>query len=301
MVYRPPGSMGGDVFRPGGGAAAATAPDAFDPEAFARWLRQRGHGQAANAFEGGGTFATQDFAQRNYGPLLAQYSGQGGAPAGAPGGGSGGGGGGGGDGFDVMVDSALGQYGETAHRLEAEEERRGAAWQDYLERASASANVPTITDETIRRQFASRSDSATGDFLDRMGSLREYMGSSGVTGGGVTAGIAANAEVERLRAMTQTRGDLMAFKATQDALDRQRAFDRAQAVGQAIARPVSMLGADYANQALATRLTQLGVERNYQGAIYGANAQRQASESASRDSLIGSLAGGAFGILGSLI
>ena len=173
------------------------------------------------------------------------------------------------------IDQQLQNYGDSAYNLRDLEESRGAAQEDYLKRASGAANKPTITDTEINRRFGSKSDQASRGFLDNINGLRDYVGASGITGGGHIGGIAANAELQRLSQLTQARGDLMAFKATNDALDRQRAFDRAQVVGQSINRPVSMLGVDYENQALQTRLAQLGVETGRQGAADQAKASKK--------------------------
>lgn len=164
------------------------------------------------------------------------------------------------------IDQQLANYGDVAWGLNAEEEKRGASMEQYLREAATNANKPTITQQEIDRQFGQKSDMASRDFLNNMSGLRDYVGASGITGGGHIGGIAANAELARLRSLTQARGDLMSYKATADAKDRMMAWDRATQIGQAINRPVSMLGADYENQALGTRLTELGVEAGRQGA-----------------------------------
>ena len=110
--------------------------------------------------------------------------------------------------------------------------------------------------------------------MDQASQIRDYAGSSGVTGGGEIAGVSANAQLQRLAQLTSARGDLMSFKATSDALDRQKMFDRATTLAGAVNRPVSMLGVDFQNQALQTRLAQLGVEYNRQSAKYAADASK---------------------------
>jgi len=173
------------------------------------------------------------------------------------------------------IDQQLANYGDVAWGLNDEEERRGAASEGFLRNADAAASKSTITQQEIDRQFGQKSDAASRGFLDNMAGLRDYVGGSGVTGGGHIGGIAANAELKRLQQLTTARGDLMSFKATSDALDRQRAFDRSRVVADAINRPVSMLGADFENQQLQTTLTKLGVETNRQGAADQAKASKK--------------------------
>jgi hypothetical protein len=191
-----------------------------------------------------------------------------------------------------QINQQLADYGNEAYRLRDLEESRGAAQEAYAREAKAKADKPTITNEEIDRRFARSSDNASQGFLDDMAGIREYAGESGV-GGGAIQGIAANAELERLAQLTQARGDLMSFKATQDALDRQREFDRATQVGQIINRPVSMLGVDFQNQALQTRQAMLGVEVNRQGA----DKQAEATKNAGLLGAIGSIGGGILGAL----
>ena len=193
--------------------------------------------------------------------------------------------------YKQKVEEGLGTYRKKAFGLENTENQRGASMEDYLRKANDKANVPTLSQETIDRQFASGVDSGAGQFQDQMAGLREYMGASGVTGGGLPAGIAANAEMERLGQLTQTRGDLMAFKATSDAQDRMKAFDRETKVADAINRPVSMLGMDAEQGTLQTRLAELGVQTSAEGAQAQAKATKQAGKDAKTGSLLGSAGG----------
>lgn len=194
------------------------------------------------------------------------------------------------------IDQGLLNYRDAAYSGANEEERRGAVQESYLRDASNKANVPTISQQEIDRQFGRRSDAASDNFGQAMSGIRDYAGESGV-GGGQVNGLMVNAELARLRQLTTARGDLMSFKATQDALDRQRSFDRAITVGQSINRPISMLGIDYENQALQTRMGQLGVEVNRTGA----DAAAKAAKDAGNKGLIGSIGGSLIGAIGGLL
>jgi len=194
------------------------------------------------------------------------------------------------------VNEGLATYGTAAYEGRDEEERRGKAEEEYLRDASAKANQPTITQGEIARRFGRAGDTAAAGFAEASSALRDYIGESGVSGGGMVNGLLANAELARLRQLTTARGDLMSFKATQDALDRQRAFDRARVVGQSINRPISMLGIDYENQALQTQQGLFGLEVQRGAAKEMANATRDAGTK----QMIGGLGGAAIGALGGI-
>lgn len=195
------------------------------------------------------------------------------------------------------INSAMNAYGKAARAGEAEEERRGADMEAMLREADAAANVPTFSDEDLRRQFARGADAAGDKFLNQMMDIREYAGMSGV-GGGQVVGQLANAEIQRLGQLTQSYGDAVAFKATSDALDRQNAFDRkANVLAQAINRPISMLGIDFANQNAQVQLGKYAIDKNLEGDKAMAGAQ----EKSSSNGLIGSIFGGIGGLVGGLL
>lgn len=189
-----------------------------------------------------------------------------------------------------FLGTALDDYRQAAYAGKAEEEKRGQAQEDYLRSEKEKADKPTITQEEIDRQFGRQASQAGRTMLDSMSALREYMGSSGVYGGGLPAGIGANFELSRLGQLTQARSDLMSFKATQDALDRQKQFDRAQVLGQSINRPISMLGIDYENQAAQLQLAKYGIDK-----------QAKAAKDSKKNNLLGDIIGGVGTVLGGIL
>lgn len=202
---------------------------------------------------------------------------------------------------NLAVEQALGRYGDRVVAGEEEENRRGAAMEQHLRRAAERAAVPTISQETIDRAFTRSADQAGQAFLDDQMAVREYAGTSGITGGGIIEGLQQQAEVRRRAALIQTRGDLIAFKATEDSLDRQREFDRDRVVAnEGIDRPISMLGIDYENQRLATRLSQLGIESNLEGDRLIASANKAAGKDAKEGALIGGIGSLVGGLIGGL-
>ncbi len=169
---------------------------------------------------------------------------------------------------------AMADYGNEAYAGRDEEERRGAAAESLMREAGQKADKPTITSEEIARRFSRESDKASDSFLSGMDTLREYSGASGVTGGGEIGGIAANMQLARLAQLTTARSDLMSFKATSDALDRQRVYDRSGTLAQYVNRPISMLGIDFQNQNAQNRQALLGVEANRATQKYAAEASK---------------------------
>ncbi len=172
-----------------------------------------------------------------------------------------------------QIGQGLADYGSAAYAGRDEEERRGAAAESTIREANARADKPTITQEEIDRQFGRASDAASQGFASELEGLRDYAGASGVSGGQVN-GLLVNADLKRLSQLTAKRGDLMSFKATSDAMDRQKMVDRAGTLAAYQSRPVSMLGIDFENQALQTRMAQLGLEVNRSAAKDAANAAK---------------------------
>lgn len=188
------------------------------------------------------------------------------------------------------MDTALADYRSAAYAGRDEEERRGQAQEDLLKQAADAANKPTITQEEIDRRFGREAAQSGRTMLDSMSALREYMGTSGVYGGGLPAGIAANFELTRLGQLNQARGDLMSFKATADANDRQKQFDREQVVGNAVNRPISMLGIDFENQNVQAQLAKYGIDK-----------RAKAAKKSSDNNLLGGIIGAAGPLLGGIL
>lgn len=186
------------------------------------------------------------------------------------------------------TDYALADYREAAYAGQAEEERRGEEQEGVQRQATQDVSKPSLTQEEIDRQFGREANQSGRTMLDAMSALREYMGSSGIYGGGIPAGIAGGIELQRLAQLTQARGDLMAKKAVMDAQDRDRKFQADTLLGQVINRPISMLGIDFEGQ-------NVGVEL----ARHMASSQIKAGEQAGKNALLGGALGGAGALLGS--
>lgn len=185
---------------------------------------------------------------------------------------------------------ALSQYHDAAYAGQAEETKNRQTAIDTISKANDAANKPTITQEEIDRQFGRKASAAGQNMLDSMSALREYMGSSGVFGGGSPMGMAGNFNLQYLASLNQSRGDLMSFKATSDALDRQKMFDRSQVLAGAQNSPISMLGIDFENQNTQTLLAK-----------YGMDQQAKAAKNAGQNQLLGAGIGAVGTALGGLL
>ena len=196
-----------------------------------------------------------------------------------------------------FLDEAIDKYGRKGSNLEAEENARGAQAERLTREAVERFKRPTITNEEIRRRFSTASDQSGQTFLDQAAGLRDYMGASGITGGGLIAGTLQNIEGQRIAANIGARSDLAGFAATSAALDRQRALDADLKVADVVSRPVSMIGMDTLGETIGARLGQLGEQSSYEGAM----AQASAAKKAGKDSMKGDLIKGGLGLIGSLI
>lgn len=197
------------------------------------------------------------------------------------------------DWYQREAESNLGMGETEAKRLRDLEEARGARAEGMIGSAVSAANVPTMTDQDIRRSFGRSTDDASKGMMGQMGSLRSYLGGAGITGGGLAAGMAAQFQLARAGQMTDARRALFLEKSKTDALDRARNFQNQLTYASAVNRPVSMLYSDWLGQSAGIRLGQSGVERQYMAGKAAADAQKDAGLMSG----IGGIAGGLIGAI----
>jgi len=194
--------------------------------------------------------------------------------------------------FD-QINQILGAGGAEAEKLYNLEESRGQKMEDIVRGAAADANVPTMSEQDIRRQFGRSADDSTKSMLGQMDSLRSYLGGAGITGGGLAAGMAAQFQLARAGQMTDARRALFLEKSKADALDRARNFQNQLTLASAVNRPVSMLKSDWLGQMAGIRLGQEGILEQRSAAKDAAEASKQAGIMSG----IGGLAGGIIGAI----
>lgn len=178
--------------------------------------------------------------------------------------------------FDA-INQALGAGANEANRLTNLEEQRGQAAEDTLRAADQVANVPTLTQNDINLQFGRGVDTSGNAFMQTIGNLRSMLGANGLSGSsGYAGGLAAAAEGQRLGSILSNRRDLMVEKATTDATDRLKEYDRQAQIAQAVARPVAAENSDFYQMLAGVRLSQGSGEQARSAAKDAANASKDA-------------------------
>ncbi len=178
-------------------------------------------------------------------------------------------------------------------RLRDEGERRRTETMGFLERERGMANVPTLTDEDVRREHTMESDRFAQDSMQGMRDLRAFMGEAGITGGGMPAGMAAQIDLQRYGLSRQAGSKLRLKKAETDALDRAAHFQRGLGTAAVMNEDPSMLGLDATTNATDWR-TQIML--GLQGLDVARSGQK-AQERAGQQAMFGGIAQGVLGLI----
>lgn len=122
--------------------------------------------------------------------------------------------------------------GGEAKRIQGVEERNQEAGLQRLQGAYDRSLVPTIDDETERMLVAQQTAGISKNYLEQTGQIRNFLGSAGITGGGVGAGLLQKATLSKLGQIADTRTQVRIERAREDMRDRQRALLGAHTVSQ---------------------------------------------------------------------
>lgn len=191
-----------------------------------------------------------------------------------------------------QVDEAI--FGGTieSSRIADENEARWAEGKGFLmgefERAHSD---PSLTDEHMRRMMGLGYDEAAGAYRSNMASIRDALG---FTGGGMAAGFARDAEMQRLGQMDAVRTNAVLEKAKSDALDRERRWQASSPVYSALTKEADATRQNWLQTVLGIRLGQQYGEQQME-------LGREASTAAKQGAMIGAggnLIGGALGLAG---
>lgn len=166
--------------------------------------------------------------------------------------------------------------------------------QDFLTSNFERNTRTTITEDDINRMFAAEADRISAGAETSQDFLTGFLGSAGITGGGLAAGLASNLNLERLGQVTNARRDLRIFKAQQDFQDSTRNLT----FGRDVA---SVLGRETDETGLAVLAEVLGVDMSVLGAEFAHEAASKAASAAEKAALIGGagqIAGAGLGLLG---
>lgn len=180
-----------------------------------------------------------------------------------------------------------------AFRLRDEGERRRQQTLGFLDRERNLANVPTLTDEDIRRATSRESDRFAEDEQQGMRDLRAFMGASGITGGGMPAGMAGQFALQRSGQMLGVRRDMRLKKAEMDAMDRAAHFQRGLPMAQLMNEDPNMAGIDALTNMVDWRTNiYLGLQQ-----IDVARQAARAQKDAGKMGLFGDIAQGILGLV----
>lgn len=183
-----------------------------------------------------------------------------------------------------LIDQGLGAYQTEAFNVRDQENAAGARQEEYLR------SHPSMSQAQIDAMYQSQSSQASKAFRSNMGGLRDYMGSSGVTGGGLPAGMAAQFAMARRGSLIDAKRSLLVDKAVSDAKDNSM-------IAQSIGRSPSTAGVDALASILQTRLGEMGISADYEAA----KAQAKATKDAGNKSMIGGIIGSIGGVLGGIL
>lgn len=193
-----------------------------------------------------------------------------------------------------------GAFTQQALQTQREQESADAAERGEMGQAVQQfSNTDPFDDKTLdelnRLNFANIANAAGAKFMEQMGGVTAMLGAAGIPGGGVGAGLAAQAANSRFQTIVNGQAQAMASNKTN-----QLTMRAAHAMGtlEARSRYAAVLGKDVPTTSLEAfknlvdlDLAQLGVAVGYKASSEAAAAQRDAGKMA----LIGNIAGGVLG------
>ncbi len=189
----------------------------------------------------------------------------------------------------------IGRAGVLAEgfRVRDENEKRRQEAKKFL-LASREKNLrPSITEDDINTRFAAEADRASQLANDNFDFLSSALGSAGITGGGLAAGLGTNVELERVGQVTNAKRDLAIFKAQSDAQDALRNIQFDSNIASFLADEADETG-------LAVMAEILGVDMSVYGRELAHKEARDAAKAATQGAalgLVGQIAGAGIGAL----
>lgn len=176
-------------------------------------------------------------------------------------------------------------YLQEANRLAGiDNERRG-----FL-RSEFDRNTQDVaTDRDVNRMYAGLSNQASRDSLVAQKNARQFLGESGITGGGYSGHLGSVLELQRLGQLTQARAGTRQWQMEQNAAARTRRMQAAFGVAEGSAP--SMINLDAMSDVLGLNVTMQGIKAQ-------SDAARQASRDARRGGALGTIGNIFQGVLG---
>lgn len=195
--------------------------------------------------------------------------------------------------YDYSIEKILGAGSQMAGALDQVVEGRGRAAEDIVRNALAKSSGPAMTQGDIDLAFGQETDRIGQGFNDDMASLRNYLGGSGITGGGYAAGLASQYQLARMGQITDARRSLQLEAAKMNTAKKMADFNNTLSLASIVNRDPSMVGMDWTQNILDLRLQQQGAEK----ADRAAREQAKAAKKAATLQGIGSIATAVGGLL----
>lgn len=177
----------------------------------------------------------------------------------------------------------------------AEREELGQATRDFQQ-------FDPFTDETLDKltslSFAKEADAAAEAYMQQMGGVQQTLGAAGITGGGVAAGLAAQAAHQRFQSIVTGQRNAMA-----DLKGRQLEMRAAKKMAEydARSRYAAVLGKDVPTTTLEAFQNLLELDLANLGIYTKMRADKDAAKDMKRAGNIGAITGLATGALSAIL
>lgn len=195
--------------------------------------------------------------------------------------------------YELSIEKILGAGAQQAGALDKVVESRGQAAEDLVRKSLAETSGPAMSQQDQDLAFGAAADRVGQGFNDDMANLRNYLGGSGITGGGYAAGLASQYQLSRMGQITDARRGLALEAAKMNTAKKMADFNNTLSLASIVNRDPSMLGMDWTQNILDLRLQQQGAEKQDRAAREQAKAAKKAGQMQG----LGALGGAIFGAL----
>lgn len=175
---------------------------------------------------------------------------------------------------------------EAGRLADTEDSRRGETLgflRGEFDRANADS---AIKPGEMAMRLGRATDAATGQSLDQWSTLRDALGSAGITGGGLAAGLGSQIELGRLGQITGAKRDLAIYESERQAKSASDRFLRSLGLAEYMNQGPSMALMDQLNNVISVNLNRDLGRMQLMAAREGADATRDAGDQAFWGSLI---------------
>ena len=198
--------------------------------------------------------------------------------------------------YELSIEKILGAGGQQAAGLDRVIEKRGQDAENVIRDALAASSGPAMSQQDIDQTFAQDADRVGQGFNDDIASVRNYLGGSGITGGGYAAGLASQYQMARMGQITDARRSLQLEAAKMNTAKKMADFNNTLSLASIVNRDPAMVGMDWTQNILDLRMQQQGVEKQDRASREQAKAAKKAGNMAAIGQGLG-IAGKLFGAI----